>query len=162
MVNTSRREDVRQQMSDVRKLYSRKQEGSGAFRHPGSIVHALRAERWGAAHRAGWFRGSFKESLRWRGRRLWGVIINAAYGCAAAVRRHIYLLPRSGNPQPFEPFDTTLLHNLRRQPHPPLSNLRRSRHHNPRPEGPSNLRTLGAQRRHPQGIIPFLHFINDI
>jgi hypothetical protein len=32
------------------------------------------------------------------------VIINAAFGSAAAVR-HIYLLPRSGNPQPSEPFE---------------------------------------------------------
>ena len=46
---------------------------------------------------------------------------------------------------------TTLLYNPRRQPRP-FFYLRRSRHHNPRPEGPSNLRTLrtlGAQPRQP-------------
>ena len=47
---------------------------------------------------------------------------------------------RPGGPSTF-PF-TTILHNPRRQPRPFFIKLRRSRHHNPRPEGPSNLRTL--------------------
>ena len=37
--------------------------------------------------------------------------------------------------------DTTLRQNLRRS-RAPFFKLRRSRHHNPRPKGPSNLRTL--------------------
>ena len=49
-------------------------------------------------------------------------------------------------------FSTTLLHNPRRQPRPFFKNLRQRRHHNPRPEGPSilrTLRTLGAKPRQP-------------
>ena len=58
--------------------------------------------------------------------------------------------PRAKGPSTF-PF-TTLLYNSRRQPPPFFKNLRRSRHHNPRPERPSNLRTLrtfGAKPRQP-------------
>ena len=49
-------------------LYSRKKEGSGAFRRPGSIVPVLRTERWvqpgiGFAFRAG-SEGSYVVSLR--------------------------------------------------------------------------------------------------
>ena len=43
---------------------------------------------------------------------------------------------------PLSEANTTLLHNLRRQPRPPLLKLRRSRHNNPRAKGPSNLRTF--------------------
>ena len=42
---------------------------------------------------------------------------------------------------------TTLRHNLRRQPRPLFLKLRRSRHRNPRPKGPSNLRTLRPSGR---------------
>ena len=42
---------------------------------------------------------------------------------------------------PLSEANTTLLHNLRRQPRP-LLKLRRSRHNNPRAKGPSNLRTF--------------------
>ena len=49
-------------------LYFQMQEGSGAF---GARVHgAIGASplgTTGSAHRAGWFKGSYKVSLRWRG-----------------------------------------------------------------------------------------------
>ena len=54
--------------------------------------------------------------------------------------RHHNLRPKGPSP-PLSEANTTLLHNLRRQPRP-LLKLRRSRHNNPRAKGPSNLRTF--------------------
>ena len=54
---------------------------------------------------------------------------------------------RTNHSESFPPWGATLLHNPRRQPRPFSFNLRRSRHHNPRPEGPSNLRTLRPSGR---------------
>ena len=55
---------------------------------------------------------------------------------------------RTNHSESFPLWGATLLYNPRRQPRPFFYNLRRSRHHNPRPEGPSNLRTLGP-KAHP-------------
>ena len=73
-------------------------------------------------------------------------------GFISIARRAIHHLQRRRRCRPLSEANTTLLHNLRRQPRPFFLNLRRSRHHNPRPERPSNLRTLrtfGPQPRQP-------------
>ena len=76
-------------------LYSR-QEGSGAF--GARVLSVVRCPpNDGFRPQSGLVqRGVIKNAVC--------VIINAAFGSAAAVR-HIYLLPRSGNPQPSEPFE---------------------------------------------------------
>ena len=58
------------------------------------------------------------------------------------ARRAIRHLQRRRRCRPLSDSDATLLHNPRRQPRPLFYKLRRSRHHNPRPKGPSNLRTF--------------------
>ena len=69
--------------------------------------------------------------------------------------RAIHHLQRQSRCCPLSEANTTLLHNPRRQPRPFFKTCGVSRHHNPRPEGPSNLRTLrtlGAQPRQPSRL----------
>ena len=61
------------------------------------------------------------------------------------ARRAIRNPQRRSRCRPLSEANTTFLYNLRRQPRPFFLKLRRSRHHNPRPERPSNLRTLRPQ-----------------
>ena len=59
----------------------------------------------------------------------------------------IKLIAREGNPPPFEPFEPSHCRCVQwRQPRPFFIICGVSRHHNPRPERPSNLRTLRTLR----------------
>ena len=82
-----------------------------------------------------------------------------------SVTLTLYSSPVRAIPQPSAPQALSPLEQKRTQPfyttrgvsRAPFYNLRRSRHHNPRPERPSNLRTLrtlGAKPRQPSPLNP--------
>ncbi len=65
--------------------------------------------------------------------------------------RAIHHLQRQSRCRPLSEANTTLLHNLRR-----------SRHHNPRPERPSNLRTLRPLGRSILRTFPFITLLHNM